>query len=305
MGLLDFLKKRKQTDKNSADTVPSSNTIIPNHRKSESERNNKETNFNSEEFLDSFSTENNLSEDQVQKVVEKKLEANQEGLQRVHNEVSTAGSGLRYNYTPKYQSASNVEQKKVLVQSNYAQQTPPLVVNPNNSTIQDNPQMVQPNYIKKSQPQELQDVDFGEETKEEDSLQEEDSQEQEDYSQKKEDNPQEQKKSQEQNDSPKGQEPPQEKQVPIENIPPQIIGVFRVNGIYSVAETLMISGIVEEGVLGKNYKTRKDKREMIITELRKGSDQVDSLIENEEGTVFVRASVFPNIKYADLLEFTN
>lgn len=79
--------------------------------------------------------------------------------------------------------------------------------------------------------------------------------------------------------------------------------VFRVDGKYEVGNTLMISGMVESGTLKKGMKSEIGRGEIRIMELRVGSEKVDEIEENREGTIFVRARGPQNIKYGDLLEF--
>ncbi|MFA5357695.1 MAG: hypothetical protein WC308_02120 [archaeon] len=79
---------------------------------------------------------------------------------------------------------------------------------------------------------------------------------------------------------------------------------FRVDGKYEVADTLMISGMVEFGTMKKGMTAEIEKGELKVTELRVGSEKVSEIKENQSGTIFVRARGTQNIKYNDLLEFS-
>jgi hypothetical protein len=81
-------------------------------------------------------------------------------------------------------------------------------------------------------------------------------------------------------------------------------GLFRVNGTYRVIDTLMLSGIVEEGTIRKRMKSIKDGRTLNVTEVRRGNEVVENLCEGEEGTIFISAKLIPIIGYEDVLSFT-
>ncbi len=80
-------------------------------------------------------------------------------------------------------------------------------------------------------------------------------------------------------------------------------GLFRINSIYRVMDTLMLSGVVEEGTIRKRMKSIKDGRTLNVTEVRRGNELVENLCEGEEGTIFVSSKLTPIIGYADILSF--
>ena len=80
-------------------------------------------------------------------------------------------------------------------------------------------------------------------------------------------------------------------------------GTFRVMGSYRVMDTLMLSGIVEEGTIRKRMKSTKDNRTINVTEVRRGNELVENLLEGEEGTIFISSKLVPIISYEDVLSF--
>ena len=79
--------------------------------------------------------------------------------------------------------------------------------------------------------------------------------------------------------------------------------IFVVNGNYDMGAQLMLSGVVQSGTIKKGMKTKKDKTEMTIVEMKISSENVKDLNTGEEGTIFLKYKIFPNVKYDDVLEF--
>lgn len=79
--------------------------------------------------------------------------------------------------------------------------------------------------------------------------------------------------------------------------------LFVVNGNYDMGSQLMLSGVMQSGKLKKGMKTKKDKSELTIAEMKISSQTVKELSEGEEGTIFLKYKIFPNVKYDDILEF--
>ena len=82
-----------------------------------------------------------------------------------------------------------------------------------------------------------------------------------------------------------------------------IAGNFKVSGLYDTGKSLMLKGFVESGSIRKKMKSGKDKNELIIDDIKIGSDSVKELLPHEEGAILVKYKKVPFIKYGDVLEF--
>ena len=80
-------------------------------------------------------------------------------------------------------------------------------------------------------------------------------------------------------------------------------GSFIIKGSYRVMDTLMLSGIVQEGTIRKRMKAEKDGRTLNVTEVRRGNELVENLLEGQEGTIFISAKITPILGYEDVLAF--
>lgn len=79
---------------------------------------------------------------------------------------------------------------------------------------------------------------------------------------------------------------------------------FRVNGTYDFGANMMISGMVESGVIKSRMVSKlEQKKELVISEIKIGSTKVNGLIRGEEGSIFVKTKGNPIIKYDDVLVF--
>lgn len=79
---------------------------------------------------------------------------------------------------------------------------------------------------------------------------------------------------------------------------------FRVSGTYDFGSNMMISGVVESGLIKPRMVAKLDsKKELIISEIKISSTKINGLIKGEEGSIFVKTKGNPIIKYDDLLVF--
>lgn len=79
---------------------------------------------------------------------------------------------------------------------------------------------------------------------------------------------------------------------------------FRVSGTYDFGSSMMISGIVESGVVKPKMLSKLDsKKELLISEIKISSTKVNGLMKGEEGSIFVKTKGNPIIKYDDVLIF--
>lgn len=79
---------------------------------------------------------------------------------------------------------------------------------------------------------------------------------------------------------------------------------FRVSGTYDFGTSMMISGMVESGVIKPKMLSKLDsKKELSISEIKISSTKVNGLIKGEEGSIFVKTKGNPIIKYDDILIF--
>jgi len=78
---------------------------------------------------------------------------------------------------------------------------------------------------------------------------------------------------------------------------------FKVFGVYDTGTLTMISGFVEGGKLKKKMKSKLNAKELVIIDLKVGSNSVEELLANEEGSIFVKSKGTPIVKYGDVLEF--
>ena len=80
-------------------------------------------------------------------------------------------------------------------------------------------------------------------------------------------------------------------------------GSFQITGAYRVLDTIMLSGIVEEGTIRKRMVSHHNGKEIKISEIRHGNEEIEQLIGGQEGTIFVTARIPPLINAGEILDF--
>jgi len=78
---------------------------------------------------------------------------------------------------------------------------------------------------------------------------------------------------------------------------------FKVSGVYDTGSLTMVMGVVESGKLKKKMKSKLIGKEVIIIDLKIGSNSVEELLASEEGSIFIKSKDTPLVKYGDILEF--
>lgn len=79
---------------------------------------------------------------------------------------------------------------------------------------------------------------------------------------------------------------------------------FRINGTYDLGTSVMISGVVETGVVKPKMVAKIDsKKELLILEIKISSTKVNGLMKGEEGSIFVKTKGNPVLRYDDVLAF--
>ncbi|MFA6064325.1 MAG: hypothetical protein WCW44_01555 [archaeon] len=78
---------------------------------------------------------------------------------------------------------------------------------------------------------------------------------------------------------------------------------FKVSGVYDTGTLTMVLGFVECGKLKKKMKAKLNGKELTIMDLKVGSNSVEELLANEEGSIFIKSKDTPLVKYRDILEF--
>ncbi len=81
------------------------------------------------------------------------------------------------------------------------------------------------------------------------------------------------------------------------------VALFKVDGIYCVGATILITGFVETGKLLKGMKAIQNENQLKIIEIRKDREAVDYLLPGKEGTIEVKSKKIPLLKQGDYLEF--
>ena len=78
---------------------------------------------------------------------------------------------------------------------------------------------------------------------------------------------------------------------------------FKVIGVYDIGTEVMVSGVVQSGVLVKKMKTKINEKDALISDIKRGSDKVKELTAAEEGKIFLKGKNLFTIKQNDVLEF--
>ncbi len=78
---------------------------------------------------------------------------------------------------------------------------------------------------------------------------------------------------------------------------------FKVSGVYDTGSLTMVMGFVESGKLKKKMKSKIMGKEVVIIDLKVGSNSVEELLVSEEGSIFIKSKDTPLVKYGDILEF--
>ena len=81
------------------------------------------------------------------------------------------------------------------------------------------------------------------------------------------------------------------------------IALFKVNGIYSIGPTQMLTGFLETGRLKKGMKCIVNEVNIKVTEIRKNNEKIAALLPGQEGTLMILAKKNPLLKQDDYLEF--
>jgi hypothetical protein len=81
------------------------------------------------------------------------------------------------------------------------------------------------------------------------------------------------------------------------------ISLFKVNGIYSIGPTQMLTGFLETGRLKKGMKAIVNEVNIKILEIRKNNSSVDDLLPGQEATLIISAKKNPLLRQDDYLEF--
>ena len=79
--------------------------------------------------------------------------------------------------------------------------------------------------------------------------------------------------------------------------------VFRITGVYAVGGDVMLSGVVEQGIIRKKMKTKIRDKESTVLDIKIGTSSVKELLLREEGTIFLRGKSLFLVRTEDLLEF--
>lgn len=80
-------------------------------------------------------------------------------------------------------------------------------------------------------------------------------------------------------------------------------GQFRVTGAYRVLDTLMLSGIVEEGIIRKRMTAEYNGKNIKVSEVRHGNEEKEQLMGGQEGTIFVTAKILPMVNTGEIISF--
>jgi hypothetical protein len=80
-------------------------------------------------------------------------------------------------------------------------------------------------------------------------------------------------------------------------------GHFRVTGSYRVLDTLMLSGVVEEGIIRKRMSAEYNGKTIKVSEVRHGNEEKEQLIGGQEGTIFVSSKILPMVNTGEIIDF--
>jgi len=78
---------------------------------------------------------------------------------------------------------------------------------------------------------------------------------------------------------------------------------FKVFGVYDIGTEIMVSGMVDSGVLKKRMKTKINDKDAVLSDIKIGSDSVQELLTKEEGKIFLKGKNLYTLKQDDVLEF--
>ncbi|MFA5126293.1 MAG: hypothetical protein WC462_04815 [archaeon] len=78
---------------------------------------------------------------------------------------------------------------------------------------------------------------------------------------------------------------------------------FRIFGVYDIGTEIMVSGIVETGILRKRMKTKINDKDAVLSDIKINSDSVQELLTKEEGKIFLKGKNLYTLKQDDVLEF--
>ena len=78
---------------------------------------------------------------------------------------------------------------------------------------------------------------------------------------------------------------------------------FKVFGVYDIGTEIMVSGMVESGILRKRMKTKINDKDAVLSDIKIGSDSVQELLMQEEGKIFLKGKNLYTLKQDDILEF--
>jgi hypothetical protein len=81
------------------------------------------------------------------------------------------------------------------------------------------------------------------------------------------------------------------------------IALFKVDGIYSIGPTSMLTGFVENGRIKKGMKTIVNEVNIKVVGIRKDMEEIASLLSGQEGTLEIKSKKNPLLKQGDYLEF--
>ena len=79
--------------------------------------------------------------------------------------------------------------------------------------------------------------------------------------------------------------------------------IFKIESVYDIGTQVMLSGIVESGLLKKNLRVKIRDKLVPISDLKVGTSSVKSLSSTDKGTIFLRGKELNILRVGDELEF--
>jgi hypothetical protein len=80
-------------------------------------------------------------------------------------------------------------------------------------------------------------------------------------------------------------------------------GHFKVTGSYRVLDTLMLLGVVEKGIVRKRMVSEYNGKQIKISEVRHGNEEIEQIMGGQEGTIFITSKLTPIINSGQILDF--
>lgn len=81
------------------------------------------------------------------------------------------------------------------------------------------------------------------------------------------------------------------------------VALFEVDGVYSVGNITMITGLVESGRVKRKMKTIVNELQIRVDEVRKDGEKVPSLLVGQKGTILIKSKGKPLLRKGDFLDF--